>query len=129
MPADSHMKIFYILIKLVVAFHVNKRQQLHLPINSIIDKREKKPSKIFQPIWYRQQHYQLNFQTKEKLDWSLKINFCNVKMNFPILFSCSAAFITQNIPLEFLSGKLNKTETIVCFNFDPNSCTNVRKRK
>ena len=62
------MKIFYILIKLVVAFHVNKRQQLHLPVNSIIDKREKKPSKIFQPIQYRQQHYQLNFQTKEKLD-------------------------------------------------------------
>ena len=49
--------------------------------------------------------------------------------NFPILFFCNAAFRTQNIPLDFLSWKLTKTENMVRFNFDPNSCTNVRKRK
>ena len=58
------IKQIYILIKFVVAFHVDKWQQLYLPVNSTIDKREKKPSKTFQPIYFRQQHYQLNFQTK-----------------------------------------------------------------
>ena len=37
-------------MKFVVAFHVNKLQQVHLPVNSIIGKHEKIPSKTFQPI-------------------------------------------------------------------------------
>ena len=45
-PVDSQMKTFYTSIKLIVEFHVDMLQQLHLPVDSIISKREKIPSKF-----------------------------------------------------------------------------------
>ena len=50
LPVESQMKNFCISIKSVTAFHVNMVQQLHLPVNSIICKHEKTPSRTFQPI-------------------------------------------------------------------------------
>ena len=47
--ADSQMKTFNILTKFIVAFHVNMLQHFHLPVNSIICKHEKTPSKTYQP--------------------------------------------------------------------------------
>ena len=44
------MKTFYISMKFIIVFHVNMLQQLHLPVNSIICKHEKMPSKTFQLI-------------------------------------------------------------------------------
>ena len=43
------MKTFYIIIYKIYCY-VNMLQQLHLPVNSIIRKHEKIPTKTFQPI-------------------------------------------------------------------------------
>ena len=50
LPIDSQMKNFHISIKFIIVFHVNMMQQLYHPVNSIICKHEKTPSKNFQSI-------------------------------------------------------------------------------
>ena len=47
---DRRMKFFYISINFIFVFRVNILQQLHLPVNSILCKQEKKPSKTFESI-------------------------------------------------------------------------------
>ena len=68
-------KNFYIsnAIKLIVVFHVNMLQQLHLPVKLVIRKHEKIPSKIFNLFNIANNNTNSTFKLKRKLEWCLEL--------------------------------------------------------